>query len=82
MRRLAENQPPDRPHTLVHNDFRFDNMVLDRSDPTRPVGLLDWELATVGDPMMDLANSLSHWLQADDAKYMQFFRRQASHLPA
>jgi aminoglycoside phosphotransferase (APT) family kinase protein len=66
---------------LVHNDFRFDNMVLDRSDPTRPVGLLDWELATVGDPMMDLANSLSLWLQADDAKYMQFFGRQPTHLP-
>jgi aminoglycoside phosphotransferase (APT) family kinase protein len=81
MRWLADNQPPDRPHTLVHNDFRFDNMVLDRNDPTRPVGLLDWELATVGDPIMDLANSLSLWLQADDAKYMQFFRRQPTHLP-
>lgn len=81
MRWLEANQPPDRPHTLVHNDFRFDNIVLDRSDPTRPIGLLDWELATVGDPMMDLANALGYWLQADDASYMRFFRRQPTHLP-
>ena len=81
MRWLDENQPADRPHSLVHNDFRLDNMVFDRNDPTRPIGLLDWELATVGDPMMDLANSLSNWLQADDPKYMQFFRRQPTHLP-
>lgn len=49
MRWLADNQPEDRPHTLVHNDFRIDNMVLDRDDPTQIVGLLDWELASVGD---------------------------------
>lgn len=78
---LADNQPPDRTHTLVHNDFRFDNIVLDRNDPTQPIGLLDWELATVGDPLMDLANSLGYWLQADDANYMQLFRRQPTHLP-
>ncbi|MER7183237.1 phosphotransferase family protein [Streptomyces hyaluromycini] len=81
MRWLADNQPVDRPHTLVHNDFRFDNVVLDPEDPTRPVGLLDWELATVGDPMMDLANGLGYWIQADDGRHMQAFRRQPTHLP-
>ncbi|WKG04028.1 phosphotransferase family protein [Mycolicibacterium sp. HK-90] len=81
MRWLAANQPADHAHSLVHNDFRFDNLVLDRNDPTRPIGLLDWELATVGDPLMDLANSLGYWLQADDAKYMQLFRRQPTNLP-
>ncbi|WP_040339860.1 phosphotransferase family protein [Candidatus Blastococcus massiliensis] len=78
---LAENQPGDRPHTLVHNDFRFDNVVLDPADPTRPIGLLDWELATVGDPLMDLAGSLGYWVQADDGRLMQAFRRQPTHLP-
>lgn len=78
---LAENQPADRPHTLVHNDFRFDNVVLDPADPTRPVGLLDWELATVGDPLMDLAGALGYWVQADDGRLMQAFRRQPTHLP-
>jgi aminoglycoside phosphotransferase (APT) family kinase protein len=81
MRWLAENQPADRPHTLVHNDFRFDNVVLDPADPTRPVGLLDWELATVGDPLMDLASALGYWVQADDGRAMQAFRRQPTHLP-
>ncbi|SOD97715.1 phosphotransferase family protein [Blastococcus haudaquaticus] len=81
MRWLEENQPADRPHTLVHNDFRFDNVVLDPDDPMRPIGLLDWELATVGDPLMDLAGSLGYWLQADDGRLMQAFRRQPTHLP-
>ena len=81
VRWLEENQPADRPHTLVHNDFRFDNVVLDPADPTRPIGLLDWELATVGDPLMDLAGSLGYWLQADDGRLMQAFRRQPTHLP-
>ncbi|MGY1802387.1 phosphotransferase family protein [Blastococcus sp. SYSU D00922] len=81
MRWLDENQPGDRAHTLVHNDFRFDNVVLDPDDPTQPIGLLDWELATVGDPLMDLAGSLGYWLQADDGRLMQVFRRQPTHLP-
>ena len=81
MRWLADHQPADRPHTLVHNDFRFDNVVLDPADPTRPVGLLDWELATVGDPLMDLASSLGYWVQPDDGRLMQAFRRQPTHLP-
>jgi aminoglycoside phosphotransferase (APT) family kinase protein len=65
----------------VHNDFRFDNIVLDPDDPTRPIGLLDWELATVGDPLMDLANGIGYWIQADDPRYVQAFRRQPTHLP-
>ncbi|HWF29699.1 MAG TPA: phosphotransferase family protein [Mycobacterium sp.] len=81
MRWLADNQPHDRPHTLVHNDFRFDNILLDPQNPTRPIGLLDWELATVGDPLMDLANSIGYWIQADDPFYAQAFRRQPTHLP-
>ncbi|MEU6591701.1 phosphotransferase family protein [Streptomyces sp. NPDC046881] len=78
---LAAHQPADRAHALVHNDFRFDNIVLDPGDPTRPVGLLDWELTTVGDPLMDLANCLGYWVQADDGRLMRAFRRQPTHLP-
>jgi aminoglycoside phosphotransferase (APT) family kinase protein len=81
IRWLADNQPDDRPHTLVHNDFRFDNIVLNPERPTQPVGLLDWELATVGDPLTDLANTLGYWIQADDGRHMQAFRRQPTHLP-
>ena len=64
---IAENMPPDtdRP-ALIHNDFRLDNVVLDPADPLRIIGVLDWEMATVGDPLMDLGNSLAYWVQADD----------------
>lgn len=78
---LDRHQPAERPHTLVHNDFRFDNVVLDAADPTRPVGLLDWELATVGDPLLDLASSLGYWVQRGDGPLMRLFRRQPTHLP-
>jgi len=73
---LDARQPPDRPHVLVHNDFRFDNLVLAPGDPTRISAVLDWELATVGDPLMDLGSSLAYWVQPDDDATFQMFRRQ------
>ena len=78
---LAEHQPADRPHTLIHNDFRLDNLVLDTDDPTRVVGILDWELATVGDPLVDLGGALAYWAQADDDATMLSLRLQPTHLP-
>jgi aminoglycoside phosphotransferase (APT) family kinase protein len=60
----------------VHNDFRFDNLVLAPDDPRRIVAVLDWELATVGDPLMDLGSSLAYWVQPDDDATFQMFRRQ------
>jgi aminoglycoside phosphotransferase (APT) family kinase protein len=78
---LDAQQPPDRPHTLVHNDFRFDNLVLDPADPTRVIGVLDWEMATVGDPLMDLGGALAYWAQADDDPAFLALRRQPTHTP-
>jgi aminoglycoside phosphotransferase (APT) family kinase protein len=78
---LDEHQPEDVASVLIHNDFRFDNLVLDRDDPTRPVGVLDWEMATVGDPLMDLGGTLSYWVQDDDDEFFRQFRRQPTHLP-
>ena len=78
---LDAHQPADRPHVLVHNDFRFDNLVLDPADPTRVVGVLDWELATVGDPLMDLGSALAYWVQADDQAAFLEVRRQPTHTP-
>jgi aminoglycoside phosphotransferase (APT) family kinase protein len=66
---------------ITHNDFRFDNLVLDAQDPTRILGVLDWELATLGDPLMDLGNLLAYWVQADDDFLAQATRRQPTHLP-
>ena len=78
---LDAHRPPDRPHTLIHNDFRFDNLVLDPEDPTRVVGVLDWEMATVGDPLMDLGGALAYWVQADDDPAFLALRRQPTHTP-
>jgi len=75
------HQPADLPHVLVHNDFRFDNLVLDPTDPTRIVGVLDWELATVGDPLMDLGSALAYWVEADDDPAFLAVRLQPTHTP-
>lgn len=66
---------------VIHNDFRFDNVVLDPTDNLRPVGVLDWELSTLGDPLMDLGCMLAYWIQADDPPGLLAGRRQPTHLP-
>jgi aminoglycoside phosphotransferase (APT) family kinase protein len=81
MRWLAANIPPDEEIRITHNDFRFDNLVLDREDPTHIIGILDWELATLGDPWMDLGNALAYWIQADDDFVARSTRRQPTHTP-
>jgi aminoglycoside phosphotransferase (APT) family kinase protein len=65
----------------IHGDFRFDNVVLDPADPFRVIGVLDWEMATLGDPLMDLGNSLAYWVQADDDEYFRATRRQPTNAP-
>ncbi len=81
MRWLDENQPDDVGTCLIHNDWRFDNLVLDADDPQRILGVLDWEMATVGDPLMDLGSAIAYWVQADDDRFMGMMRRQPSHVP-
>ena len=78
---LAANAPDDVAQCVIHNDYRLDNLVLAPDDPTRVVGVLDWELATIGDPLMDLAGALAYWVQADDGRMAHLGRRQPSHLP-
>jgi aminoglycoside phosphotransferase (APT) family kinase protein len=78
---LAANQPDDSGACVIHNDFRFDNMVLNAADPHEVLGILDWEMATVGDPLMDLGGSLAYWAQADDDEFFQSFRRQPTTAP-
>jgi aminoglycoside phosphotransferase (APT) family kinase protein len=78
---LAANTPDDAGTSIIHNDFRFDNLVLDPGDPARIIGVLDWELATVGDPLLDLGSGLAYWIQADDDFIARSTRRQPTHLP-
>jgi aminoglycoside phosphotransferase (APT) family kinase protein len=63
---LAEHQPTESGAALIHNDFKYDNLVLDARDLSRVVGVLDWEMATVGDPLMDLGGSLGYWMEPED----------------
>ncbi|MBK9032177.1 MAG: phosphotransferase family protein [Myxococcales bacterium] len=77
---LAAHQPADGPPALIHNDWKFDNIIFDR-DLTRVVGVLDWEMATVGDPLMDLGTSLGYWVEATDAAPMHMLRFGLTHLP-
>jgi aminoglycoside phosphotransferase (APT) family kinase protein len=63
---LAENRPAEVGAALVHGDFKYDNLVLDPRDLSRVVAILDWEMATVGDPLMDLGTSLGYWIDPDD----------------
>ncbi len=68
---LSSHQPPGRGAVLIHNDFKYDNLVLDPNDLTRVLAVLDWEMATIGDPLMDLGTTLAYWVQADDAPALQ-----------
>jgi aminoglycoside phosphotransferase (APT) family kinase protein len=78
---LDANQPADVATCVIHNDFRLDNVVLAPGDPLKVVGVLDWEMATLGDPLMDLSGALAYWVQADDDQLYSAIRRQPSHLP-
>jgi aminoglycoside phosphotransferase (APT) family kinase protein len=63
---LAANLPPAGAPALLHNDYKYDNLVLDPADPTRVVAVLDWEMATLGDPVLDLGTTLAYWIDPGD----------------
>ena len=67
---LKAHLPADGAPALIHNDWKFDNVIFDR-DLTRVVGVLDWEMATIGDPLMDVGTSLGYWVEAADSQPLQ-----------
>ncbi len=77
---LSANMPEDSDTCVIHGDWRIDNVVFDLKQ-SRIVGVLDWELATVGDPLMDLGSALAYWVDQDDESAFASLRRQPSHLP-
>jgi aminoglycoside phosphotransferase (APT) family kinase protein len=80
---LEANQAPAASRAaIIHNDYKFDNVVLDETaDGWRITGVLDWEMATLGDPLMDLGASLAYWVQADDPEPLRQIRMLPTHLP-
>lgn len=79
---LRQHHPEDSPQPgIIHNDYRFDNVVLSPADNLTIIGVLDWEMCTLGDPLMDLGSALAYWVQPGDAPPMQAVRMQPSNLP-
>ena len=68
---LAANMPPSGAATIIHNDYKFDNVIYDGPQLSKIVGVLDWEMATIGDPLMDLGTSLCYWVEAGDSDAMK-----------
>lgn len=63
---LRDNVPEEHPHTLVHGDYKLDNVMFAPGTPPELVGVFDWEMATLGDPRADLGWMLSYWRDAKD----------------
>ncbi len=77
---LKERIPEDVATCVIHNDYRFDNVVLSPENPTEVIGILDWELSTLGDPLMELGSSLAYWIQDSDNFILRATRRQPTNL--
>ena len=77
---LKDHVPSDSKTCVIHNDWRFDNVILDPKNPSKIIGVLDWEMATLGDPLMDLGSSLAYWVEESDNAIFKATRRQPTHL--
>jgi aminoglycoside phosphotransferase (APT) family kinase protein len=67
LRWLDEAMPAAQADTLVHNDWRLDNMAVDATDPGRAVAVYDWDMCTLGDPLTDVGTLLSSWYEPGEA---------------
>ena len=71
MQWMEVNQPKEYEHSLAHNDYKYDNVVF-KDDSWREItAVLDWEMATLGDPLMDLGTSLGYWTVATDHEFVK-----------
>ena len=70
---LRKNIALDQPAVFLHNDYKHDNVVLDPTNLSRILAVLDWEMSTVGDPLMDLGATLAYWAEAGDDDAMKQF---------
>ncbi|SFD43553.1 Predicted kinase, aminoglycoside phosphotransferase (APT) family [Lentibacillus persicus] len=63
---LINHIPSNREVSIVHNDFKLNNMMFEKGDPGKIIGVFDWELSTIGDPLTDLGSSLVYWTEEGD----------------
>ena len=77
---LHENQPLEFQGSIVHNDFKYDNLVLDKDNHSKITAVLDWEMATIGDPFMDLGTTLGYWVDKNDLPELKLFQLSATTL--
>ncbi len=66
LRWFEANIPPSSRTSLIHNDYKLDNLLLRADDPAVPVAVLDWDMCTRGDPLMDLGYLLTYWGEPGD----------------
>jgi len=78
---LNERRPRETSYALIHNDYKYDNVVLDSTDLTKIVGVLDWEMCTIGDPLTDLGTALAYWVDPQDPEELQRIRWGPTTLP-
>lgn len=67
---FGDNMPTSPAPTLVHNDYKLDNAIFAPDDPSRMTALLDWDMCTLGDPLLDLATLLTYWTEPDDPPHL------------
>ncbi len=70
---MRQNIPDDSDPCFIHNDYKYDNLVLDPNDLRNIIAVLDWEMATVGSPLMDLGTTLAYWAEATDSPALKPF---------
>ncbi len=78
---LESHIPADPQPAFIHNDFKYDNLVLEPQNPSHILAVLDWEMATVGNPLMDLGTTLAYWTEAAEAKALPLAAANLSWLP-
>ncbi|MBE3557534.1 MAG: phosphotransferase family protein [Firmicutes bacterium] len=78
---LSDHIPAQQPAALIHNDYKVNNIVWDHNQPSKIVGILDWEMATIGDPLFDLGVSLSYWFEQGDPPELQAVQPTVTSLP-
>jgi aminoglycoside phosphotransferase (APT) family kinase protein len=78
---MQGNLPSSSYATLIHNDYKFDNVILDPEDLTKIIGVLDWEMCTLGDPLSDLGTALAYWVETGDSDDLQKLRWGPTNYP-